>query len=96
MSIYLTQKMPTIIRHLASLCGQLLLLLALLGQLPAHAAIEDAASISAALSGDNVDNAELSSSLAAINNSSTFSRSFLVEFLITDVLLSALWELYGS
>ena len=58
MSIYLTQKMPTIIRRLASLCGQLLLLLALLGQLPAHAAIEDAASISAALSGDNVDNAE--------------------------------------
>lgn len=58
MSIYLTQKMPTIIRHLASLCGQLLLLLALLGQLPAHAAIEDAASISAALSGDNGDNAE--------------------------------------
>ncbi|MGO3008067.1 MAG: mechanosensitive ion channel domain-containing protein [Psychrobacter celer] len=58
MSIYLTQKMPTIIRRLASLCGQLLLLLALLGQLPAHAAIEDAASISAALSGDNVDNVE--------------------------------------
>lgn len=58
MSIYLTQKMPTIIRRLASLCGQLLLLLALLCQLPAHAAIEDAASISAALSGDNVDNAE--------------------------------------
>ena len=58
MSIYLTQKTPTIIRRLASLCGQLLLLLALLGQLPAHSAIEDAASISAALSGDNVDNAE--------------------------------------
>ncbi|WP_198336308.1 mechanosensitive ion channel family protein [Psychrobacter celer] len=58
MSIYLTQKTPTIIRRLASLCGQLLLLLALLGQLPTHAAIEDAASISAALSGDNVDNAE--------------------------------------
>ncbi|MGX8221248.1 mechanosensitive ion channel domain-containing protein [Psychrobacter celer] len=58
MSIYLTQKMPTIICRLASLCGQLLLLLALLGQLPAHAAIEDAASVSAALSGDNVDNAE--------------------------------------
>lgn len=58
MSIYLTQKMPTIIRRLASLCGQLLLLLALLGQLPAHSAIEDAASISAALSGDNVDNVE--------------------------------------
>ena len=58
MSIYLTQKTPTIIRRLASICGQLLLLLALLGQLPAHAAIEDAASISAALSGDNVDNAE--------------------------------------
>ena len=58
MSIYLTQKTPTIIRRLAGICGQLLLLLALLGQLPAHAAIEDAASISAALSGDNVDNAE--------------------------------------
>lgn len=58
MSIYLTQKTPTIIRRLADICGQLLLLLALLGQLPAHAAIEDAASISAALSGDNVDNAE--------------------------------------
>ena len=58
MSIYLTQKTPNIIRHLAGLAGQLLLLLALLGQLPAHAAIEDAASISAALSGDNVDNAE--------------------------------------
>ncbi|WP_288998994.1 mechanosensitive ion channel family protein [uncultured Psychrobacter sp.] len=55
MSIYLTQKTPTIIRRLASICGQLLLLLALLGQLPAHAAIEDAASISAALSGDNVE-----------------------------------------
>lgn len=58
MSIYLTQKTPNIIRRLAGICGQLLLLLALLGQLPAHAAIEDAASISAALSGDNVDNAE--------------------------------------
>ncbi|MDV2859771.1 mechanosensitive ion channel family protein [Psychrobacter sp. CAM01] len=58
MSIYLTQKMPTIIRRLASMCGQLLLLLALLSQLPAHAVIEDAASISAVLSGDNVDNAE--------------------------------------
>ncbi|MBO1517510.1 mechanosensitive ion channel family protein [Psychrobacter halodurans] len=58
MSIYLTQKMPTIIRRLASICGQLLLLLALLCSLPAHAAIEDAASISAALSGDNVDNVE--------------------------------------
>lgn len=58
MSIYLTQKTPTIIRRLAVICGQLLLLLALLSQLPAHAAIEDAASISAALSGDNVDNAE--------------------------------------
>ena len=58
MSIYLTQKTLTIIRRLAGICGQLLLLLALLGQLPAHAAIEDAASISAALSGDNVDNAE--------------------------------------
>lgn len=58
MSIYLTQKTPNIIRHLASLCGQLLLLWSLLGQLPAHAAIEDAASISAALSGDNVDNVE--------------------------------------
>lgn len=63
MSIYLTQKTPTIIRRLAGICGQLLLLLALLCQLPAHAAIEDAASISAALSGDNVealdeDNAE--------------------------------------
>ncbi|MGP5494828.1 mechanosensitive ion channel domain-containing protein [Psychrobacter celer] len=58
MSIYLTQKMPTIIRRLASICGQLLLLLALLCPLPAHAAIEDAASISAALSGDNVDSVE--------------------------------------
>ncbi|WP_288996319.1 mechanosensitive ion channel domain-containing protein [uncultured Psychrobacter sp.] len=58
MSIYLTQKTPTIIRRLAVICGQLLLLLALLSQLPAHAAIEDAASISAALSGDNVDNVE--------------------------------------
>ncbi|WP_105244395.1 mechanosensitive ion channel family protein [Psychrobacter sp. Marseille-P5312] len=58
MSIYLTQKTPNIIRRLAGICGQLLLLLALLCQLPAHAAIEDAASISAALSGDNVDNAE--------------------------------------
>ena len=58
MSIYLTQKTPTIIRRLASICGQLLLLWSLLGQLPTHAAIEDAASISAALSGDNVDNAE--------------------------------------
>ena len=58
MSIYLTQKTPNIIRRLAGICGQLLLLLALLGQLPTHAAIEDAASISAALSGDNVDNAE--------------------------------------
>ncbi|MGP5104727.1 mechanosensitive ion channel domain-containing protein [Psychrobacter celer] len=58
MSIYLTQKTPNIIRRLASLCGQLLLLWSLLGQLPAHAAIEDAASISAALSGENVDNAE--------------------------------------